>query len=85
MHLQLPPSIEARLRQEAAAAGVDLESFVVHVLSDSVAGPSATGASPSLASTADRLAYFRAFAARHPVRTQLADASRETIYAERGR
>lgn len=85
MNLPLPPDIEARLRHEAAAAGVDLESFVAQILSDRLADSHSTTGPPSLATTAERLEFFRRFADRHPRRSQPADDSRETIYADRGR
>ncbi len=87
MNLQLPltPEVEAKLRAEASAAGQDIESFVVHVLTDRLGDPAPDRNAATPRTTADRLAFLEAIAARHPERSQLADASRETIYADRGR
>lgn len=87
MNLQIPltPDVEAKLRAEASAAGQDLATFVVHVLTDRLgeAAPDQPIGPPKTA--VERLAYLEAIAARHPATPIPADASRETIYADRGR
>ncbi|MBX9790248.1 MAG: hypothetical protein K2Y37_15125 [Pirellulales bacterium] len=87
MILQVPISegIEQRLRDEAAAVGQDLESFVVRLLVEHLEEPATGQLPPGLRTTADRLAFFEAIAARHPELPGPADYSRETIYADRGR
>lgn len=87
MNLQLPLSaeIEVRLREQAAAAGQDVESFVVQVLVEHITEPVTGHLPPELRTTADRLAFYEAIAARHPKLSRPADSSRETIYADRGR
>ncbi len=84
MNLQLPPTVEAQLRKLAQAAGVELEAFVVHLLSDRAGEPDGEAMASTQFTAAERRQFFSNFANRHPQRTTLADDSRESIYADRG-
>lgn len=85
LHLPLAPDVEARLREEATAAGQDLGTYVAHVLTDRLGEAAADQLPPQLTKTAERLAYLEAIAARHPANSHPADARRDTIYGDRGR
>ena len=86
LSISLPPETEARLRERAAVAGKDLETYVVDALREKVAPDVVSGAVPSAAagSIDAWLARFDAWAASHPRLGHDIDDSRESIYAGRG-
>jgi plasmid stability protein len=83
LNVSLPTEIENALRRRAAAAGMDLETFVTNVVTEEVAEePMPTPrASRSSAKYAERL---KAWIDLHPVLDHVIDDSRESIYAGRG-
>lgn len=81
LHLSLPPETEARLRERAAAAGKDVETFVRETVEERLAAEQAArrhGKSHELWS-----AELRAWAASHEPTTHFVDDGRESIYADR--
>ncbi|HSI32068.1 MAG: hypothetical protein ACAI43_21995 [Phycisphaerae bacterium] len=83
LKLELPPAVEARVRELAAAAGQDIEAFVREVVQDRVAA-SPTPLPQVLATPAQRAAAFEAWVASHAHRSGVVDDSRESIYEGRG-
>ena len=53
LHLSLPPEIEARLRERAAATGKDVETFVLEAVEEMLAAP-VLGSQPSVALLGNR-------------------------------
>jgi hypothetical protein len=89
LHISLPPETETRIRQRAAAAGLDPETYILNVLNrDSTptnTAPPLNDPSEFLALPLDeRLARVRAVTGTirldHPI-----DDSRESIYGDDGR
>ena len=81
LHLSLPPETEARLRERAAAAGKDVETFVRETLEQRLAGE--PPARRNGKSHEQWSAELRAWAASHDPTTHFVDDSRESIYADR--
>ena len=86
MDLQLPPEIEERLRQQAAAVGMDAEQFAIAALKKEIAGGEAAASSVMLP-RATWKAKFDALLESFPTRESAGriDCSRESIYDDRGR
>lgn len=86
VQLALSTEAETRLREQAAAAGKDLASFVLEAVEEKLAvadDVSATNGHEEL--SADQwIARFRRWAASHRPLPNEADDSRESIYAGRG-
>jgi hypothetical protein len=84
--LSLSPEKEAELRARASAAGKDVSEYAVEILEEELAIAEAVSLPhPLSSSTPDPwLEEFRAWVAGHPEFEQLADDSRESIYAGRG-
>jgi len=83
LELQLSSETEAKLRDQAAAAGQDVSAFVLQAVTEKLAD---TEPRQPIASQNDEewLKKLRAVIARHPVVTHFVDDSRESIYAGRG-
>lgn len=87
LNVSLPAEIETALRRRAAAAGLDLETFVTNVVTEEVTEEVAEEPTPkpraarSSAKYAERL---KAWIDLHPVLDHVIDDSRESIYAGRG-
>ena len=80
--LQLPPDPERMLRAKATRNGQTLESFLQHLAEQAAldtVGPAGSEPTPS-----EWSATWRAWAASHRTLANLADDSRESIYAGRG-
>jgi hypothetical protein len=79
--ITLPDNVEAELARRAAAAGMDVATFVRDVVVDSLA----EGAeSETLDSHVDFMAKLDRIIQLHPRSTGPVDDSRESIYAGRG-
>ena len=79
--LSLPPEMEARLRERAAATGEDVTSFVRAAVEEKLAGTSGT--------KPDRTpeqweAEFNAWVSSHRAVPHFVDDSRDSIYSGRG-
>ncbi len=81
LELKIPAETEFRMREQAAAAGQDLEAFVLQAVAEKLAGVEA--ALPS-GNGADWRARLQACIDLHPSATHFVDDSRESIYAGRG-
>jgi uncharacterized protein (DUF1778 family) len=83
LDLQFSPEAEAEIRAQAAAAGQDVEAFVLQAVSEKLAD---TEPRQPIASQDDArwLEQLQALIARHPVVTHFVDDSRDSIYAGRG-
>lgn len=79
--LSLPPDLEARLRERAAAAGKDVESLVREAVEEKLA---AVPPGPNGKTHEQWSAELHAWAASHKHTTHFVDDSRESIYADRG-
>jgi hypothetical protein len=86
MDLQLPPEFEERLRQQAAAAGMDVEQFAIAALQKEIGSGEAASTNVMLA-RGDWKAKFDALRSSFPTRRSEGriDCSRETLYGDRGR
>lgn len=82
LNLSLPPELEARLRERAAATGKDVESFVREAVEEKITATAPSG--PEGKSPEQWSAELRAWAASHAPVTHSVDDSRESIYAGRG-
>jgi hypothetical protein len=78
--LNLDPETVRRLREKATRRGQTLEAYLEQLAAEPAAG-SDTAAERS---AAEWVAEFQAWAASHLSLPQLADDSRESIYADRG-
>jgi len=86
MNLQLhfPDDAIERLREQAARNGQDLESFVQNLVMSRVSGLEALEIPPRIDPRDLWDAELKAFVESHPQCSHPADASRQTVYAERG-
>ncbi len=85
MTLQIPltPEMVAKLRERAASAGKDLQTFVREVLEEEIATGAAADAEGTLAP--ERWSReWRAWATAHPKLDHIANDDRGSIYAGRG-
>jgi len=76
----LDPDTVRRLRAKAARRGQTLEAYLEQL----AAGPAAGSDMTAERSAEEWVAEFQAWAASHRSLPQLADDSRESIYADRG-
>lgn len=79
--LALSPDIERRLREQAALGGKTLEQHLAYLAEQSVVVGNGTKAALPLDQWVDE---WRAWTANHRTSSQIADDSRESIYAGRG-
>jgi hypothetical protein len=86
LNLQLSPDAEAKLREQAAAAGQDVQTFVLEAVEDRLAAEQQDSDSSARRSGDHRawLEKLRAWTALHPVVSHFVDDSRESIYGNRG-
>lgn len=80
--LSLPPHLEARLRERAAASGKDVEGFVREAVEEKLLASEPTG--PEGKTREQWAAEFKAWVESHKPVTHFVDDSRESIYAGRG-
>jgi hypothetical protein len=83
LNIDLPAEIEGTLREQAAAAGQDVPTFVREILTERLAQEVATE-SPRTASHEEFMDKLRRIIDLHPVSTWMVDDSRESIYGGRG-
>ena len=81
--LELTSEIEAKIREQAAASGQDVEAFVLQAVAERLADVDSASSSPSRNGD-DWVQKLRACIDYHPVVTHVVDDSREAIYAGRG-
>ena len=83
LELQLTSEAEAKIREQAAAAGQDVAAFVLQAVTEKLADAEArpAGISQNGKEWSEQL---RALIDLHPVVTHFVDDSRESIYAGRG-
>lgn len=83
VNIPFPAEVENTLRRRAAAAGQDVETYLRHVVTESLTEDDVTRSVSSTTPTefAQRL---DAWIALHPVLDHAIDDSRESIYAGRG-
>ncbi len=80
--IHLEAETEAKLREQAARRGANLEDYLTQLAQDwAIANSAATS---NLKSRDERETEWRAWAASHPPLSYVADDSRESIYAGRG-
>lgn len=79
--LQLPPEIEAKLKEQAAQSGRSVEEIVLAAIGERVSPQDRPGRRLSKEEWAQR---FDAWIASHPVVTHPVDDGREQIYEGRG-
>ena len=84
LQIELPPETEARLREEAAAAGMDPATFVREAVEEKLAGSGDATTEPSKLPAAQRIAEWLAWADSHVPLGRDVDDSRESIYEGRG-
>jgi hypothetical protein len=81
LDLKIPSATESKIREHAAAAGQDLETFVLRAVAEKLA--SIAEIFPARNGT-DWKSKLHACIDLHPVATDFVDDSRESIYAGRG-
>jgi len=83
LELQVTSETEARIREQAAAAGQDVSTFVLQAVNEKLAD---INSQPSRGSRKDQdwQEKLRAIIDLHPVVTHFVDDGRESIYAGRG-
>ncbi|RIK73843.1 MAG: hypothetical protein DCC68_24200 [Planctomycetota bacterium] len=81
LNLHVPVEKEAKLREAAAAAGQDVETFVLNAVDERLSEEVPT--EPRL-SKEDFQAWLDNLIAMHPQVTHFVDDSRESIYEGRG-
>jgi uncharacterized protein (DUF1778 family) len=83
LKLKLPSETEAKIREQAAVSGQNVEAFVLQAVAEKLA---AADSQPSAVSRngKDWMEKLRAWIDFHPVVTHFVDDSRESIYAGRG-
>ncbi len=79
--LNLNPDTVRQLREKAARSGQTLEAYLEGIAADSAGGANDI---PTDRPAEEWVVDFRAWAASHRSLPQLADDSRESIYADRG-
>ena len=85
LRLVLTPELERRLSERAAEAGLDLNSFVLRVISEELeVGPQTTNGVGAERTFAKRIAALHRWVEQQPDRPVIADDSRDSIYGERG-
>jgi hypothetical protein len=83
LELKIPSETEAKLRERAAAAGQDLETFVLQAVAEKLTEAESQPILPSR-NGKDWRNKLLACIDLHPVVTHFVDDSRESIYAGRG-
>ncbi len=89
LRLDLSPEAESRLRERAAAAGKEVDRFVLEAVEAKLSTESATEPSDLVSARREEspeewIKRFDAWVNSHPRRGYIADDSRESIYAGRG-
>lgn len=82
LELQLTSEAEAKIREQAAAAGQDVAAFVLQAVTEKLADAEARPAGISQ-NGKEWPEQLRALIDLHPVVTHFVDDSRESIYAGR--
>ena len=88
--VNLPQSVEQRLKGKAARSGVTLEEFLLRLAVREAQAPEPAGSDsvisypPEYASRIEWSKALREWAASHPRVDHFVDDSRESIYAGRG-
>jgi hypothetical protein len=80
LQIDLRPETEARLREQAAAAGKDVTAFAREALEEAVAPGADSGEAHTNLSTEQWVAKWLAWTASFPALDYVADDSRESIY-----
>jgi uncharacterized protein (DUF1778 family) len=80
LRIELTPETEARLREQAAAAGKDLTTFARESLEETAAESVEPDTQHARLSTEQWVARWHAWTARFPALGHIADDSRESIY-----
>ena len=83
LNLRLSAPLEAALKNHAAAAGQDVETFVLKAVEEKLADQNGLQNHPQ-GSEGDFAAWLEAWINRHPTVSHSVDDSRESIYAGRG-
>jgi uncharacterized protein (DUF1778 family) len=83
LELQLSSEAEAKIREQAAAAGQDIAAFVLQAVTEKLADTESHAVSPTQNDN-NWHEQLRALIDLHPVVTHFVDDSRESIYAGRG-
>lgn len=83
LNITFPTEIENAIRARAAAAGIDIESFVTSVVYEEVA-EDVQPKRPRKISPDERARRAEAWVKLHPALDHAVDDSRESIYAGRG-
>ena len=78
--IELTPETEARLRDQAAAMGKDMETIAREAIEDTLAVQDDSDSRQANLSVERRIAELRAWAASHRKLDHIADDSRESIY-----
>lgn len=84
LQIKLTPEIEARLREQAAAAGKDIAEVAREVLREGLCLDAEPDDGPTKLSREQRLATWRDFVADAKPLGYIVDDSRESIYEGRG-
>lgn len=84
LQIELPPETEARLREQAAAAGKDPAAFAREAVEEKLAVSSEATTESSKLSVEQRIAEWMAWAESHAPIGHDVDDSRESIYEGRG-
>lgn len=83
LQIDLPPELEARLREEAAAAGKDVATFAREAIEETVAPRGDSRSEYPRLSREQRLAEWRTWTASARPLGYMVDDSRESIYEGR--
>jgi hypothetical protein len=82
VQLALSPDVESVLREQAAALGIDVQTFVLKALTEKLA--ESRGAEPSIDPLRDRQQQISDCIALHPISSGVLDDRRSSIYEGRG-
>jgi hypothetical protein len=82
LSINLPADAESKLREQAAAAGKDVSSFVQEAIEEKLAAPNQHPSKVPDQRSAEWLAEFNAWVASHAAQPHLADDSRDAIYGD---
>jgi predicted DNA-binding protein len=80
LRIELTPETEAKLRNQAAAAGKDMETVAREAIEDTLAVQEELDSRQASLTIERRVAELRAWAASHRKLDYIADDSRESIY-----
>ncbi len=84
LYIQLPAETEAKLREQATAAGKELDRYVVEVVEEKLASSSGSTSGSGELTPEQWSAEWHAWAASHRKLNHTVDDSRESIYAGHG-